>query len=78
LCVICAQALQHAQQQLASSTNDSMKREVETLRASLAQAQAELSLGSREQLNQELATCRSALEAANADNERARAQHKAR
>jgi chromosome segregation ATPase len=66
------QALQHAQQQLASSTSDSMKREVETLRASLAQAQAELSLGSRDQLNQELTTCRAALESANTDNERLR------
>jgi myosin heavy subunit len=71
-----SQALQHAQQQLASSTSDSMKREVETLRASLAQAQAELSLGSRDQLNQELTTCRAALEAANADNERLRSSHK--
>jgi chromosome segregation ATPase len=70
-----SQALQHAQQQLASSTSDSMKREVETLRASLAQAQAELSLGSRDQLHQELVTCRSALESANADNERLRAAH---
>ena len=55
-----------------------MKREVETLRTSLAQAQAELSLGSRDQLNHELSTCRAALEAANADNERARAMHKVR
>ena len=53
-----------------------MKREVETLRASLAQAQAELSLGSRDQLNQELSTCRAALDAANADNERLRSSHK--
>lgn len=53
-----------------------MKREVETLRASLAQAQAELSLGSRDQLNMELSTCRAALEAANAENERLRSSHK--
>jgi hypothetical protein len=71
------QALQHAQQQLSASTSDSMKREVDTLRASLAQAQAELSLGSRDQLNQELITCRTALESANADNVRLRASHKA-
>jgi hypothetical protein len=71
------QALHHAQQQLAASTSDSLKREVDTLRSSLAQAQAELSLGSRDQLNQELITCRSALESASADNERMRAAHKA-